>query len=237
MSYNKIKIKKLKEKVLRANLDLYKSNLVIFTFGNVSGIDRDLGIVAIKPSGVDYRKLSLENIALVGLDGKLITKDLNPSSDTKTHLVLYNSFIKIGGIAHTHSRFATIIAQAHSSITCLGTTHADYFYGDIPCTDVISDDSIINDYEYETGILIKETFYNKDIDYSKMKACLVASHGPFAWGKDPEEAVFISKVLEEVAFQNFYTRLLNPNIKSLKKTLLEKHYLRKHGTNAYYGQK
>jgi len=229
-------LKDLKEKVLEANLELYKSNLVFFTFGNVSGVNRERRLIAIKPSGVDYSNLNLENMVLVSLDGSLITQGFNPSSDTKTHLVLYNSFSEIGGVAHTHSRFATIMAQSHTPISCLGTTHADYFYGEIPCTDIISDKSIISDYEHETGILIKNTFSKKNIDYKQMKACLVASHGPFTWGKDPSEAVFTSEVLEEIAIQNFYTRLLNPEIKSMKNTLIDKHYLRKHGKNAYYGQ-
>ncbi len=230
-------IRELKEKVLEANLELYKSNLVFFTFGNVSGVNRQRNLVAIKPSGVDYKKLSLKNMVIVNLDGKILTSGLNPSSDTKTHLVLYNSFSEIGGVAHTHSRFATILAQALNSASCLGTTHADYFYGEIPCTQIISDEAIEKDYEHETGILIKNTFSERNIDYKEMKACLVASHGPFTWGKDPAEAVFISKVLEEVSLQNFYTRLINPQKKSMKKTLIDRHYFRKHGKNAYYGQK
>ncbi len=230
-------IKELKEKVLEANIALYKSNLVFFTFGNVSGIDRERGVIAIKPSGVDYNSLTAENLVLVSLNGKIIDSTFNPSSDTKTHLVLYNSFPEIGGVAHTHSRYATIFAQSLISINCLGTTHADYFYGDIPCTEIISDEAINKDYEYETGVLIKDTLAHRKIDYKKMQACLVASHGPFTWGKDPIEAVFISGVLEEVALQNLYTRLMNPNVKAMKSTLLDKHYLRKHGQDAYYGQK
>ena len=230
-------LKELKEKVLEANLELYKSNLVFFTFGNVSGVNRERRLIAIKPSGVDYSKLNMENIVLVSLDGKILASGFNPSSDTKTHLVLYKAFSEIGGVAHTHSRFATIMAQSQSSISCLGTTHADYFYGEVPCTQIISDEAIEKDYENETGILIKNTFSERNIDYKEMKACLVASHGPFTWGKDPSEAVFMSEVLEEVALQNFYTRLVNPQIKSMKKTLLDRHYLRKHGKNAYYGQR
>ncbi len=233
---DKKEIKELKEKVLEANIELYKSNLVSFTFGNVSGINRERNLIAIKPSGIDYKNLSVKNMVLVSLDGKLLTSDYKPSSDTKTHLVLYNAFPEIGGVAHTHSRFATIFAQALKSINCLGTTHADYFYGEIPCTEPIKDDAIQRDYEEETGLLIKETLLKKGIDYKNMKACLVANHGPFTWGKDPEEAVFISKVLEEISIQNLYTKLINPQVTEISKVLLDKHYLRKHGKNAYYGQ-
>ena len=213
--YDKV-LQILKEKVLEANLALYKSNLVFFTFGNVSGIDRERGIIAIKPSGIDYKMLNAGNMVLVNLEGKTVGSTLNPSSDTKTHLVLYNSFPGIGGVAHTHSRYATILAQSLVSARCLGTTHADYFYGDIPCTEIISDSAIKGDYELETGNLIADTFANRKIDYKKMQACLVASHGPFTWGKDPLEAVFISEMLEEVALQNCFTRLINPSIKAMK---------------------
>ena len=230
------RLKKLKEEVYISNIELVKKNLVVFTFGNVSGIDRKSGIIAIKPSGVDYDKLTPEIMVLVDLEGNKIDSNLNPSSDTKTHIKLYKAFTDIGGIVHTHSRFATSWAQAKKPILCLGTTHADYFYGEIPCTEVISDEQITKDYEEETGNLILETFKNKNIDYHDIKACLVSSHGPFTWGKDPEEAVFISSLLEEIAQMNFNSILINPKLQSTKKTLIDKHYLRKHGKHAYYGQ-
>ncbi|MBM3708831.1 MAG: L-ribulose-5-phosphate 4-epimerase AraD [Actinobacteria bacterium] len=226
----------LKKSVYSANMRLQEEKLVMFTFGNVSGIDRERQIVAIKPSGVDYNKLTYEDIVLVSLDGKIVHGNLNPSSDTKTHLKLYMEFLEIGGVAHTHSIFATAFAQAHLPIKCLGTTHADYFFGDIPCSKVITDKSIGRDYEEETGNLIIDTFRVRNLSYKDMKACLVASHGPFTWGSDAGEAVFISAVLEEIARLNIFTQLLNPSISSIRKTLLDKHYLRKHGKNAYYGQ-
>ena len=231
------KLIELKKSVYLANLKLVKENLIIFTFGNISGIDRERGIIAIKPSGVDYDKLTKEDIVLVNLNGEVIDGSLRPSSDTKTHLELYKAFVEIGGVAHTHSRYATVFAQAHLPIKCFGTTHADYFYRDIPCSKLISDEAIKRDYEKETGKLIIETFTTKKLDYNHIKACLVASHGPFTWGSNADEAVYMSIILEEVARQNFYTQLLNPSIKSIKKTLLSKHYQRKHGKNAYYGQK
>ena len=230
------RLKKLKEEVYISNIELVKKNLVVFTFGNVSGIDRKSGIIAIKPSGVDYDKLTPEIMVLVDLEGNKIDSNLNPSSDTKTHIKLYKAFPDIGGIAHTHSRFATSWAQAKKPILCLGTTHADYFYGEIPCTEVISDEQIVKDYEEETGNLIIETFKNKNIDYHHIKACLVSSHGPFTWGKEPKEAVSISYILEEIAQMNFNSILINPKLENAKKTLIDKHYLRKHGKHAYYGQ-
>jgi len=231
----KKRIKELKEDVCIANIELVDKGLVVYTFGNASGIDRESGIVAIKPSGVDYNELSPENIVLVDLEGKILEGDLNPSSDMKTHLKLYREFKDIGGIVHTHSKYATVWAQAKKPLPCLGTTHADYFYGIIPCTQVITDDQIKRDYEEETATQIIDVF--KDIDYQKMKAVLVASHGPFSWGKDPKEAVLMSVMLEEIAELNLMTLLLNPAIENIKETLLDKHYLRKHGKGAYYGQK
>lgn len=232
------KIKQLKKDVYDANLELVKKGLVIFTFGNVSGINRDSGIVAIKPSGVDYDRITEEDIVLVAIDsGKVMESNLNPSSDIKTHLILYRSFEKIGGVAHTHSRYATAFAQANMPVECMGTTHADYFHGSVPCTEVISDNSLKKDYEKETGTLIVETFRRNNINYNEIKACLVASHGPFAWADNAMEAVIISRILEELAFQNFITKILNPDIKPIKQLLLDKHYLRKHGASAYYGQK
>lgn len=228
---------RLKEEVYNANIELKNKKLVIYTFGNVSQIDRELQIVAIKPSGVEYDELTPQDIVLLDMSGKVIEGRLNPSSDTKTHLVLYKNFPEIGGIVHTHSKYATAFAQANLPIRCLGTTHADYFYSDIPCTEVIDDKMLFKDYEEETGNLIISTFEKENTDYLRMKACLVACHGPFTWGKDAADAVFASVLLEEIANMNYVTQTLNPQIKSIKKTLLDKHYLRKHGNDAYYGQK
>jgi L-ribulose-5-phosphate 4-epimerase len=228
-------IEKLKEDVFRANIELVDKGLVFHTFGNVSGINREFEVIAIKPSGVDYEKLAPENIVLLDLDGNKLNGDFNPSSDTKTHLELYRAFSDIGGIVHTHSSNATAWAQAKRAIPCLGTTHADYFYGEIPCTDVIGDAEIIRDYEDETGKLIVNTFRN--IDHKSMKAVLVACHGPFTWGKDAREAVFTSAVLEEIARMAYRSISLNSDVMNIKQTLLDKHFLRKHGRDAYYGQK
>jgi L-ribulose-5-phosphate 4-epimerase len=228
------RIAHLREDVCRANLELVEKGLVIFTFGNASGIDRESGVVAIKPSGVDYGQLRPEDMVLLDLQGDIVEGDFNPSSDTRTHLKLYNAFAEIGGVVHTHSRAARAWAQARRSIPCLGTTHADYFYGEIPCTELISDEAITRDYEEETGTLIVDTFLNRD--YRTMKAVLVASHGPFTWGDTVNEAVFISAMLEEVAGVSADTLSLNPDIMNIKQTLLDKHFLRKHGENAYYGQ-
>ncbi len=227
----------LKEAVFESNLNLVKKNLVISTFGNVSGIDRESGTIAIKPSGVIYDKLSPDDIVLVDLRGNIIEGKLNPSSDTKTHIELYKAFSDIGGVVHTHSKYATAFAQAKRALPCLGTTHADYFYGQIPCTVDISDKSITKNYEEETGKLIIETFKNNHIDYNDIKACFVASHGPFTWGKDCYEAVFISTILEEIAQISIFSLIINPDLNNIKKALIDKHYLRKHGKNAYYGQK
>ena len=229
--------KKLKKEVFEANIKLSSSGLVIFTFGNVSGIDRERQVIAIKPSGVAYDKMSAEDMVILSIEGNTIASKLRPSSDTKTHLELYRAFPEIGGVAHTHSRYATAAAQAQQPITCLGTTHADYFYGDIPCTEVISDDALSRDYEQETGKLIIKTFEEKKLDYKYIKACLVACHGPFTWGKDADEAVFNAAILEEVTLQFCFTRLLDPAVRSIKKNILDKHFLRKHGKDAYYGQK
>ena len=231
---DKKRLHKLRENVYRANMEIVEKGLVLFTFGNASGVDRESGIVAIKPSGVDYDELSPANMVLLDLQGNIVEGDYNPSSDTKTHLKLYNAFEKIGGVVHTHSRYASAWAQARKSLPCFGTTHADYFHGEVPCTDVISDEAIAKDYEDETGALIVETFRTRD--YLSTKAVLVACHGPFTWGKDVEEAVFISAVLEETARMGYLSLALNPGLENIKQTLLDKHYLRKHGKDAYYGQ-
>lgn len=228
-------LEQLKREVYEANIELSERGLVIYTFGNVSGIDRRKGIVAIKPSGVKYADLTPRSIVLVDLEGKAVEAKLNPSSDTKTHLKLYREWQDIGGVVHTHSRYATAWAQAKRPLPCFGTTHADYFYGEVPCTEVVEDRQIARDYEEETGVQIIERF--RDIDHSSMKAVLVACHGPFVWGKDAKEAVYLSVMLEEVAKIALLSALLNPEAAGIKQTLLDKHYLRKHGKDSYYGQK
>ena len=226
----------LKEIVLRANLLLPKHNLVTFTWGNVSGIDRNQGLMVIKPSGVSYEALKAADMVVVDLEtGSVKEGSLKPSSDTATHIELYKAFPNIGGIVHTHSRWATTFAQAGKGISPLGTTHGDYFYGEISCTRKMTRSEIRGDYEKETGLVIKETFADKDPD--AIPAVLVHSHGPFVWGSDPMNAVHNAVVLEEIAFMNFHTLMLNPDVPSMQQDLLDKHYLRKHGANAYYGQK
>lgn len=228
-------LEQLKEQVFQANLLLPKHGLVTFTWGNVSGIDRAQGWVVIKPSGVSYEKMKAEDMVTVDLEtSKAVEGKLKPSSDTPTHVELYKAFPNIGGIVHTHSRWATTFAQAGRGIAALGTTHGDYFYGEIPCTRKMTKDEIQGKYEKETGLVIKETFQDKDPN--AIPAVLVYSHGPFAWGKDPMDAVHNAVVLEEVAFMNLHTMMLNPNIPPMQQELLDKHYLRKHGANAYYGQ-
>jgi len=228
-------LEELKESVLQANLLLPRHHLVTFTWGNVSGIDRRQGLVVIKPSGVSYDAMKSGDMVVVDLEtGDVIEGDLKPSSDTPTHLVLYKAFPNIGGIVHTHSRWATIFAQAGQGVKPLGTTHADYFYGEIPCTRKMKAGEIEGAYEKETGKVIMETFKTQDPD--AIPAVLVHSHGPFTWGKDPSEAVHNAVVLEEIAFMNFHTQLLDSNVPAMQEELLDKHYLRKHGTNAYYGQ-
>ena len=225
----------LKEQVFRANLLLPKHGLVTFTWGNVSGIDREQGLVVIKPSGVSYEYMKAEDMVVVELEtGKIVDERLKPSSDTPTHIELYKGFSNIGGIAHTHSRWATVFAQAGRAIMPLGTTQGDYFYGEIPCTRKLTEVEIEYEYEKETGLVIKESFQEKDPD--AIPAVLVHSHGPFAWGVDPTDAVHNAVVLEEVAFMNFHTMMLEPGIPPMQQELLDKHYLRKHGANAYYGQ-
>ncbi len=214
---------------------LPKHGLITFTWGNVSGIDREQRLVVIKPSGVSYDDMKAEDMVVVELEtGKKVEGRLKPSSDTATHIELYKVFPNIGGIVHTHSRWATTFAQAGRGIMALGTTHADYFYGEIPCTRKMTKAEIEGEYEKQTGTVIIETFQGKDPD--AMPAVLVYSHGPFAWGADPMDAVHNAVVLEEVAFMNFHTLMLEANIPPMQQELLDKHYLRKHGANAYYGQ-
>ena len=228
-------LEQLKELVFQANLLLPKHGLITFTWGNVSGIDREQGLVVIKPSGVDYEVMKAEDMVVVDLErGKTVEGSLKPSSDTPTHLELYKAFPNIGGIVHTHSRWATSFAQAGRGIAALGTTHGDYFHGEIPCTRKMTTAEIEGEYEKETGLVIKETFQEKNPD--SIPAVLVHSHGPFAWGTDSIDAVHNAVVLEEVAFMNFHTVMLEPGIPPMQQELLDKHYLRKHGTNAYYGQ-
>ncbi len=231
-----MKIEKLIKEVLKANLDLPRYNLVTFTWGNVSGIDRESGLVVIKPSGVPYEKLDESCMVVLDLDGNVKQGDYKPSSDTATHLALYRRYKDIGGIVHTHSRWATSWAQACMDIPALGTTHADYFYGDVPCTRQMSDDEIKSDYELNTGKVIIETFDGRGIEPAAMPGVLVASHGPFAWGRDAGDSVHNAVVLEECAMMALNARVLNPRIGRMNQALLDKHYLRKHGSNAYYGQ-
>jgi L-ribulose-5-phosphate 4-epimerase len=228
--------KKLKEEVLKANLLLPKYGLVVFTWGNVSAIDREKGIIAIKPSGVEYDDMQADDIVIVDLHtGEVLDGKLKPSSDTPTHLELYRKFPNIGGIVHTHSRWATIFAQAKHSIKAYGTTHADYFYGAIPCTRLLSEAEVKGEYELNTGKVIVETFKNTDPDF--VPGVVVASHGPFAWGKSALDAVHNAVVMEEVAMMSWHAKIENPELESMDQNLLDKHFLRKHGKNAYYGQK
>ncbi len=226
---------KLKQEVYEGNMLLPKYNLVTFTWGNVSGVDRENNIMIIKPSGVEYDKLSPENMVVVSLEtGEVLDSDLKPSSDTPTHLELYRAFSHIGGIVHTHSRWATTMAQAGIGVKALGTTHADYFYGEIPCTRKMTPKEINGSYEKETGSVIIETY--KNISPNNIPAVLVNSHGPFAWGSSPVNAVHNAVVLEEVSFMAWHNLALNNSIESMQQELLDKHFLRKHGANAYYGQ-
>jgi L-ribulose-5-phosphate 4-epimerase len=225
----------LKQRVCKANLDLPRYGLVVFTWGNVSEIDRASGIVAIKPSGVDYEELTPDKIVLLDLNGKIIEGTLRPSSDTPTHLELYRQFKGVGGICHTHSTNATMWAQARREIPCFGTTHADHFYGPIPVTDVMTAQEVQGDYEANTGTVIVRRF--KGIDPMQVPAVLVAGHGPFTWGKSAQASVENAVVLEEVAKMALGTVEVNPAAGPISQVLLDKHYLRKHGKNAYYGQK
>ena len=227
-------LNELKKQVLEANLLLPKHVLVTFTWGNVSGIDREKGLIVIKPSGVSYDNMCEDDMVVVDMDGNRVEGKWKPSSDTDTHLALYKAFPNIGGVVHTHSRWATSFAQAGRAIPALGTTHADDFHGDIPCTRPMTDAEIQGEYELETGKVIAETFEGLSPD--EIPAVLVFSHGPFTWGKDAMDAVHNAVVLEEAAFMALHAMLLNPERQSMQQTLLDKHFLRKHGKNAYYGQ-
>lgn len=228
-------LESLRQQVFDANLLLPQHGLITLTWGNVSGIDRESGLVIIKPSGVEYSTMTIDDMVIVELEtGKTVNSTLSPSSDTATHLELYKAFPNIGGIVHTHSRWATIFAQAGMGIPPLGTTHADYFYGEIPCTREMKNSEIAKNYEANTGKVIVETF--SDLDADTIPAVLVCSHGPFVWGKSALAAVENAVVLEEIAFMAWQNLDLDPNIPDMQQKLLDKHYLRKHGSDAYYGQ-
>ncbi len=227
-------LEELKEKVLRANLDLVKNGLVLFTWGNVSAIDRETGLVVIKPSGVSYDTMKASDMVVVDLDGKVVEGDLNPSSDTPTHVVLYRAFPKIGGVVHTHSTYATAWAQAGRDIPNIGTTHADYFHDAIPCTPDMTREEVMGEYEKETGNVIVKRF--EGLSYIDTPGVLVKNHGPFSWGKDAAEAVYHATVMEQVAKMAYISYTVNPDL-TMNPYLVEKHYSRKHGPNAYYGQK
>lgn len=226
----------LKKKVYEANMELPRHGLVTFTWGNVSGIDRESGLFVIKPSGVDYDKLTPEDMVVMDLEGNKIEGSYKPSSDTATHIELYKAFPEVGGIVHTHSSYATSWAQAGRSIPCYGTTHADYIYGEIPCLRCLTAEEIEDAYEENTGHLIVNEFARLQKDPMAVPAVLCKNHGPFAWGKDAKEAVHNAVVLEEVAKMAYRTELINPKVEAAPQELQDKHYYRKHGTNAYYGQ-
>ena len=227
-------LEQLKQRVYEQNLRLVKHGLVVLTWGNVSGIDRDNGLIVIKPSGVSYDKMSADDMVVVDLDGNVVEGKCRPSSDTPTHIELYKAFKDIGGIVHTHSAYAVAWAQAGRSIPPYGTTHADAFYGEVPCTRALTKSEIENDYELNTGKMIAKTFDGKDCN--AVPAVVVKNHGPFAWGTTPEKAVENAVTLEEVAKMALFTEQINKDVKTVDKHLLDKHYFRKHGKNAYYGQ-
>ena len=229
-------LEELKKKVYEANMELPRRNLVTYTWGNVSGIDREKGLFVIKPSGVEYDELKPEDLVVMDLKGNKVEGDMNPSSDTKTHLVLYNAFPQIGGIVHTHSPYAVGWAQAGRDIPCYGTTHADYFYGPIPCARPLTQEEPDEDYELNTGNIIVEEFKARGIDPVAVPAVICHSHGPFAWGKDAAQAVYHAVVLEEVAKMAIFTRQVDPSAAPAPQRIQDKHYMRKHGPNAYYGQ-
>ena len=226
-------LNKLKKKVYRANLDLLNHGLVIFTWGNVSAIDREKGLIVIKPSGISYSSMKSEDMVVVDLDGNVVEGSYKPSSDTATHIILYKNFPDIGGVVHTHSEWATIWSQAGQSLPALGTTHADYFYGDIPCTRKLTNSEINSAYEEETGNVIVETFQN--LDPNAIPGVLVNNHGPFSWGCDAQDAIHNAVVMEALAKMTYFTLKIK-KVSSIDQALLDKHYLRKHGKDAYYGQ-
>lgn len=226
--------KDLKRAAYEANMELQRRHLVVYNFGNVSQIDRSEGVIAIKPSGVLYDVLTAEDMVIVDLDNVVVEGKLRPSSDTKTHTHLYRQFDMVGGVTHTHSTYATAWAQAQLAIPCMGTTHADFVYGEIPCTAVMTDLQIQSDYEEETGVQITDCFKDRRPDESPM--VIVAGHGPFTWGDDAAKAVYHAVILEEVARIAYLTKTLRPSIEPLKQAIIDKHFLRKHGKNAYYGQ-
>ncbi len=227
-------LEELKERVFRANLLIAKYSLAVLTWGNVSAIDRKSGLIVIKPSGVPYEALTAEDMVIVGLDGKVVEGKLLPSSDTPTHLYLYKAFPEIGGVVHTHSIYATARAQSGKGIPPYGTTHADAFYGEIPCTRELTEEEVKGDYELNTGKVIAETF--KRLDYAAVPAVLVKNHGPFVWGQSPEKAVENAVTLEQVAKAAYLTETTNPAAERVPQYLLDKHYFRKHGKNSYYGR-
>lgn len=228
------KFKELKRQAWEANMALPKHNLVVFTWGNVSQIDRAAGVMAIKPSGVPYEDLSVDDMVIVDMENNIVEGKLNPSSDTKTHTHLYRHFDTIGGVTHTHSTYATAWAQAQIAIPCFGTTHADFAYGEVPCTAVMTDEQIKKDYEEETGVQITDAFADKKPEEVPM--VIVAGHAPFTWGDSAMKSVHNAVVLEEMAKMAYLTKTLNPAQGPLKQSIIDKHYLRKHGKNAYYGQ-
>ena len=229
-------LEQLKKEVYEANMELPKRGLVTYTWGNVSGIDREAGLFVIKPSGVDYEKLSPEDMVVLDLEGNVVEGKYRPSSDTATHLELYKKYPEIGGVVHTHSPWATSWAQASREIPCYGTTHADYFYGTIPCARNLTKEEIDAGYEKNTGTVIIETFENLGINPMYTPGVLCANHGPFTWGKDAHDAVHNSVVLEEVAKMAAQAELINPKLKLAPQEMQDKHFFRKHGANAYYGQ-
>lgn len=230
-------LSELRKRVYETNMELQKKKLVKFTWGNVSAIDREQGLVVIKPSGVKYEELSPENMVITDLEGNVVEGELNPSSDLKTHLELYKAFPEVGGVVHTHSEEAVAWAQAGRDIVSYGTTHADYFYGDIPCARSLTEEEVNSAYEKETGTVIIETFKQRNIDPNYIPGIVVRNHGPFTWGKTPEDAVYHAVVLEEVAKMARKTEQINKEVQRVDQYLLEKHFMRKHGANAYYGQK
>lgn len=229
-------LKELREEVYRANMELPERGLVVYTWGNVSGIDRQKGLIVIKPSGVEYDDLTPDNLVIVDMDNKIVEGNLNPSSDTKTHVELYKSFPEIGGIVHTHSPHAVAWAQAGKDIPCYGTTHADYFYGSVPCTRNLTAQEVDEDYELNTGKVIAETFRERKLDPVAVPCVICRNHGPFTWGKNAAKAVYHAVVLEEVAKMAMYTVTIDAHAPEAPQYVKDKHYLRKHGPNAYYGQ-